>query len=50
MKKEKRELNVDTIGGQGSLTKAEEEAISKYLKSKKKKSKGKPSRSSARAN
>jgi hypothetical protein len=41
MKKEKRELEVDVIGGQGSLTKEEELAISKYLESKKVKEKGK---------
>jgi hypothetical protein len=34
MKRDKKELEVDFIGGQGSLTKVEEQAISKYLKSK----------------
>lgn len=34
MKGNKKELEVDFIGGQGSLTKVEEQAITKYLKSK----------------
>lgn len=32
MKQHKNELNVDFIGGQGSLTKEEETAISEYIK------------------
>jgi hypothetical protein len=39
MKKDKKELDVDFIGGQGSLTKQEEQAIAKYLQSKKEKKK-----------
>jgi hypothetical protein len=35
MKQDKNELNVDFIGGQGSLTKHEEIAISEFLKAKK---------------
>ncbi len=31
MKPKKKDLQVDYIGGQGSLTLAEEEAITKYL-------------------
>jgi hypothetical protein len=41
MKKQKRELNVDVIGGQRTLTKEEELAITKYLQSKKTKKKAK---------
>ena len=36
MKNKTTELDVDFIGGQGSLTKEEERAISEYLKSKRK--------------
>ncbi|MEI6349181.1 MAG: hypothetical protein WCP69_14630 [Bacteroidota bacterium] len=35
MKTKKEELEVDFIGGQGSLTKEEEIALSDFLKSKK---------------
>ena len=35
MKQKQTELDVDFIGGQGSLTKEEEKAISEYLKTKK---------------
>ncbi len=35
MKTKKTELDVDFIGGQGSLTKEEEQAISKFLQAKK---------------
>ena len=35
MKHKKSELDVDFIGGQGSLTTKEEKAISEYLKTKK---------------
>ena len=35
MKKKSAELNVDFIGGQGPLTKSEEQAISDYIKSQK---------------
>lgn len=49
MKKEKRELDVDVIGGQGSLTKVEELAITKYLQSKKVKEKGKKVTSNSRS-
>jgi hypothetical protein len=41
MKKHTRELNVDVIGGQRTLTKEEELAITKYLQSKKTKKKAK---------
>ena len=34
-----KDLEIDFIGGQGSLTKEEEQAISEYLKRKKEKSK-----------
>lgn len=43
MKRDKKELEVDFIGGQGSLTKVEEQAITKYLKSKSTKKKVKKS-------
>lgn len=49
MKKEKRELEVDVIGGQGPLTKAEEQAISKYLQSRSVKKKNKKGSSKSRA-
>lgn len=39
MKKQTRELNVDVIGGQRTLTKEEELEITKYLQSKKAKKK-----------
>ena len=42
MKAKKKELGVDYIGGQGSLTLAEEESITQYLS--KGKSKGKKSK------
>jgi hypothetical protein len=42
MKAKKKELGVDYIGGQGSLTLAEEESITQYLA--KGKSKGKKSK------
>ena len=35
MKNTSKELNVDFIGGQGPLTKKEEEEISKYLRNQK---------------
>ena len=35
MKKAKKELDVDFIGGLGELTKEEEKAISEYLKKQK---------------
>ncbi len=35
MKTKNKELDVDFIGGQGPLTKAEEEMISNYLKNQK---------------
>ena len=35
MKNKSKELDVDFIGGQGPLTKEEEQAISEYLKAKK---------------
>ena len=35
MKTKKTELNVDFIGGQGPLSKEEEKAISKFIKTKK---------------
>ncbi len=35
MKSKAKELDVDFIGGQGSLTKAEEQAISEYIKRQK---------------
>lgn len=35
MKKESTELDVDFIGGQGSLTKSEEQAISEFIKAQK---------------
>ncbi len=35
MKAKKKELRVDYIGGQGSLTVAEEEAITQYLRKRK---------------
>lgn len=35
MKSKAKELNVDFIGGQGPLTKAEEQAISDYIKRQK---------------
>ncbi len=35
MKKKKNELDVDFIGGQAPLTKAEEKAINEFIKSKK---------------
>ncbi len=37
MKQNKNELDVDFIGGQGPLTKAEEQAISEFIKSEKSK-------------
>jgi hypothetical protein len=37
MNKKKQELDVDFIGGTGPLTKEEEQAISQYLQSKKRK-------------
>jgi hypothetical protein len=37
MKQNKKELDVDIIGGQGPLTKEEAEAISKFIKASKKK-------------
>jgi hypothetical protein len=37
MKKLKKELEVDFIGGQGELTKEEEKAISDFIKKKKSK-------------
>jgi hypothetical protein len=36
MKNKKSELNVDFVGGQGSLTSSEEEALSKYFQENKK--------------
>jgi hypothetical protein len=36
MKNKSKELDVDFIGGQGSLTKEEEQAISEYIKNQKK--------------
>lgn len=35
MKKKSTELDVDFIGGQGSLTKSEEQAISEFIKAQK---------------
>jgi len=35
MKSKSKELDVDFIGGQGPLTKAEEQAISEYIKKQK---------------
>jgi hypothetical protein len=35
MKSKAKELDVDFIGGQGPLTKAEEQAISEYIKRQK---------------
>lgn len=35
MKSKKKELDVDVIGGQGSLTPAEEKAISEFIKQRK---------------
>ena len=35
MKSKKTELNVDVIGGQGSLTAAEEKAISEFIRQRK---------------
>ncbi|CAN5492823.1 hypothetical protein BH11BAC3_BH11BAC3_29420 [soil metagenome] len=35
MKQSKNELDVDSIGGSGPLTKEEEKAISEYIKSSK---------------
>jgi hypothetical protein len=35
MKSKSKELDVDFIGGQGPLTKAEEQAISEYIKRQK---------------
>jgi hypothetical protein len=35
MKTKNKELNVDFIGGQGPLTKEEEQAVSDYIKSQK---------------
>jgi hypothetical protein len=35
MKKKSAELDVDFIGGQGPLTKEEEQAISKFIKAQK---------------
>ncbi len=35
MKNKSTELDVDFIGGQGPLTKSEEQAISEFIKSKK---------------
>ncbi|MES1218037.1 MAG: hypothetical protein ABUT20_21195 [Bacteroidota bacterium] len=35
MKSKSTELNVDFIGGQGPLTKQEEQAISKFIKAQK---------------
>lgn len=49
MKKEKRELDVDVIGGQGSLTQEEELAITKHLQSKKVKEKDKKATSKSRS-
>ena len=37
MKQRNNELDVDFIGGQGSLTKAEEKAISEFIKAEKEK-------------
>ena len=48
MKKQTRELNVDVIGGQRTLTKEEELAITKYLQSKKTKKKAKKTPSNLR--
>ena len=39
MKTKKKKLEVDFIGGQGALTKSEEDALSVYFKNKKTKSK-----------
>ncbi len=39
MKTLKNDIDLDFIGGQGSLTKAEEKQLSDYFKSKKKKNK-----------
>ncbi|MEK6476752.1 hypothetical protein WJR50_04420 [Catalinimonas sp. 4WD22] len=39
-----KDLDIDFIGGQGPLTKEEEQAISEYLKKKKEKSKKSKSR------
>lgn len=39
-----KDLDIDFIGGQGPLTKEEEQAISEYLKRKKEKSKKSKSR------
>ena len=39
MKTKKEKLEVDFIGGQGALTKSEENALSAYFKKKKSKSK-----------
>ena len=36
MKNKSKELDVDFIGGQGPLTKEEEQAISEYIKTQKK--------------
>ncbi len=35
MKKKSKELDVDFIGGQGPLTKSEEQAISEFIKAQK---------------
>jgi hypothetical protein len=42
MKTKKQMLDVDFIGGQGALTKSEEEALSAYFKKQKKSSKRTP--------
>jgi hypothetical protein len=44
MKQNKKELDVDIIGGQGPLTKEEAEAISKFIKASKKKKTNRVSR------
>ena len=49
MKKEKRELDVDVIGGQGSLTREEELAITKHIQSKKVKDKDKKAKIKSRS-
>ena len=42
MKTKKQNLDVDFIGGQGALTKSEEEALSAYFRKQKKSSKRTP--------
>ena len=49
MKSKNTELDVDFIGGQGTLTKAEETAISNYFKSRKVKNSRKQLSSKLRA-